>query len=241
MKNRIDNQIKKQLEERELPVSTDAWDRLSNMLDNEEEAVVKSRKFIWWPISAAASIVLIILFVQFFDFSSKNNPSVAIVEDVKSNNKQENVSTSSKDSIVLKQEELFEKELMISKVDSKKEDVATVVKEVGRNKNKGDDKKEIDQKNIDQRPIPQIERINDVIAEEKVVIEQKPELVVPTDKKDLNKNKPEVKNDTKRTSYVDPNLLLYAKVVPKKNMPKIMEQNTLTKPVLLDFNKLNND
>ncbi len=240
MKSRIDNQIKKQLEERELPVSKDAWDRLSNMLDNEEGAGVKSRKIIWWPISAAASIILIILFVQFFDFSSKNNPSVAIIEDVKNNKNQDNTSTYSNNSVVLKQEEPFRKEL-ISKVESKREDVATVVQEVGNKKNKGNDKIEIEQKNIDQRPIPQIERVNDVIAEEKVVIEQKPELVIPTEKKDLPKNKPEVKNDTKRTSYVDPNLLLYAKVVPKKNMPKIMEQNTLTKPVLLDFNKINND
>lgn len=60
MKSNLEHTIKKQLENREIPVSENAWDRLQEMMDAPEKSVKKNNKKLWFPLSIAASVILLI-------------------------------------------------------------------------------------------------------------------------------------------------------------------------------------
>src|SRR5690606_2688416 len=61
-KNSIENQIKSQLESREIPVSENAWERLGAMMeeDSSEQKSEKPTQKLWMPMSIAASVAVLI-------------------------------------------------------------------------------------------------------------------------------------------------------------------------------------
>ena len=69
---KIENQIKQQMENREIPVSENAWDKLSAMMENEDslpketksgKTKMRSINFKWMYAVAASVVILISIFV----------------------------------------------------------------------------------------------------------------------------------------------------------------------------------
>ena len=79
MKSKFEHIVKNQLEDRELPVSDNAWERLQEMMAQPEVSTSKTRKMkVWFPMSIAASVILFIgLYWGWNSFSTKESPSVA--------------------------------------------------------------------------------------------------------------------------------------------------------------------
>lgn len=82
MKTNLENTIKNQLEQRELSVSENAWERLAQMMDEEnqpkEEKSLKVKKMnrnLWISLAIAASLALIVGFVWNFNQPSTHQLS----------------------------------------------------------------------------------------------------------------------------------------------------------------------
>lgn len=82
MKTNLENTIKNQLEKRELSVSENAWERLAQMMDEEnqpkEEKSLKVKKMnrnLWISLAIAASLALIVGFVWNFNQPSTHQLS----------------------------------------------------------------------------------------------------------------------------------------------------------------------
>lgn len=79
MKSKFEHIVKNQLEDRELPVSDNAWERLQEMMAQPEVSTSKTRKMkVWFPMSIAASVILFIgLYWGWNSFSTNETPAVA--------------------------------------------------------------------------------------------------------------------------------------------------------------------
>jgi len=66
--NKFEKHIKKQLQEREIQPSTNAWERISERLEPSSEA--KGKKFLWYAV-AASFIGILTVSVLFFQFDDK--------------------------------------------------------------------------------------------------------------------------------------------------------------------------
>lgn len=82
MKTNLENTIKNQLEKRELSASENAWERLAQMMDEEnqpkEEKSLKVKKMnrnLWISLTIAASLAMIVGFVWNFNQSSTHQLS----------------------------------------------------------------------------------------------------------------------------------------------------------------------
>ena len=76
---KFEENIKNKLEERTLSPSTEAWSKLSDRLDAEEN---KSKKSVFWWLSIAAGLlVMVAVSVQFFNNEDSNQIAPIVVED----------------------------------------------------------------------------------------------------------------------------------------------------------------
>ncbi len=77
--NKFEKHIKKELQEREIQPSANAWKTLSERLD-EVAPQSKKRNYFWYGIAASFIGLLILSVVYFNSRSSVNNPGVKIVD-----------------------------------------------------------------------------------------------------------------------------------------------------------------
>ncbi|WP_179316176.1 hypothetical protein [Winogradskyella undariae] len=76
---KFEENIKSKLEERTLSPSAEAWSKLSDRLDAEEN---KSKKSVFWWLSIAAGLlVMVAVSVQFFNNEDSNHIAPIVVED----------------------------------------------------------------------------------------------------------------------------------------------------------------
>lgn len=87
MKSNLEHNIKTQLENREIPVSENAWDRLQQMMDEPEIASPQKTNKRWIPLSIAASMLLLIGI--FWTMSAKVEPNFKENQIVKSTESEE--------------------------------------------------------------------------------------------------------------------------------------------------------
>jgi hypothetical protein len=215
MKSNVEHTIKNLLNEREIPVSENAWDRLQEMMEEpqEKKVVTKSRRFkIWMPLSIAASVILF-LGVFFGWDSEQKKPLVSQTQTQLFENKIQEVESiaqipTSKEIYADSSLETGISEEKISNTNSEKkaESFAKVEKEV------------VEPKVISIQEIQEEIKIPDVLKE------TPKELLVQ------EVTQPEVK---KKTNFVDPEMLLYS----IENNEAVKQSNSTSRLVLYDFNK----
>ncbi|QXP77736.1 MULTISPECIES: hypothetical protein [Winogradskyella] len=76
---KFEENIKSKLEERTLSPSAEAWSKLSDRLDAEENKFKKS--VFWWLSIAAGLLVMVAVSVQFFNNEDSNHIAPIVVED----------------------------------------------------------------------------------------------------------------------------------------------------------------
>ena len=224
-KNTIENQIKSQLENREIPVSENAWDRLEAMM--EEDLIVKkdskpSRK-LWLPISIAASVAALIgLYFGWNELNSdvsKEQNTVSIEKEriEKANEPNELESNVLETNSNVEFVENSNSEKTIEKIPSKPESQSEPKTEwVNLEKLNAKPKFEMEETLFQ----PEIEKID---APEKEM-KQETVLALHTDSVSSPKSKP---------NYVDPEMLLYS----IENNQAVQEKNKGSRMVIIDFNK----
>jgi hypothetical protein len=78
--NKFEKHIKKQLEEREIQPSVNAWESLSEKLDAVGAPQLKRKGYFWYGIAASVIGLLIISVLYFNTSNSKNTSEVQIVD-----------------------------------------------------------------------------------------------------------------------------------------------------------------
>lgn len=226
MKN-IENQIRQQLENREIPVSENSWEKLSAMMDEVPETSGRTRAYGnvqmkgWWMFSAAASVAILISFFALNPFEKKEIPEATVVSSHK-NLQQKPV----------QENETFPDEISteIADTGADMESVKPENKKVKTKLNSNQkeriivqDKMEIAENQVEEPRIPISPEIRMNIPEPQPVQEMTSNKVQET------KPKPEKKNG----KYVDADMLLYS----VENNKAISESKDNTKLVIIDFNK----
>lgn len=216
MKTNFEKNIKEQLKDRELPVSENAWEKLSEMMDKDlvsqkgmGESSFSKRK-LWIPVSIAASVLLVfgLIFMNQKneeDFQPINPVEIAVEKPVEFKELPVEI-----EDIQFKIEEKEFQNSNSSTSIAKK----TIVPE-----------KVIENHNSIENQIPQKEEIK---IEQKVnpeVIESNIELV----NNSSTKEKPDVK-----ANYVDPEMLLYS----IEHNQAVKQSNSDSRMVIIDFNKV---
>jgi len=238
---KIENQIKQQIENREIPVSENAWDKLSAMMENEdsllnetksEKTKTRSINFKWMYAIAASVVILISIFVvnpfeksemeeTRFDKLSVTTPQSQVEtqnekpNSVKPNSEQENEINSEEiqSEIVEVNPEIIssEKNKIHSKLNSTKKEDFIID-----NKTKVAHNQE---ENIEISP-PKL----DLILPKVEVPQEIASTEIPEEKAAPEKTK---------SKYVDADMLLYS----IENNQNISESKNNSKLVIIDFNK----
>ncbi|MGB3454627.1 MAG: hypothetical protein WBA59_12465 [Moheibacter sp.] len=181
MKTGLDKEIKKQLNEREIQPSADAWQKLEGILDEQTGTKKSGRKIFLILISAAASVLLIVGLLLF----------------VKSENETPNV-----ESNFVQTEEPLKEEIQSDQTETiETEEPVLVNSNPEINNQKVPKEKTI---KIQKPEIPQevaIEKIEEPKLEKPIVEEVKPMIAQQNDS---------VQKPKKKTDYTDPNMLLYS-------------------------------
>ena len=220
-KHNIENQIKSQLESREVPVSENAWERLEAMLEENggKKSPKSTRKQRVW-VGLAASVAILIGIVMGWNALNTEIP-----------NDQNWVGTERK---------LPEIEMKQANIESNPIETKVQI-ELAENKNSESDKAI---SNSDNQPkseavLVKTEKVksNDLQVEtelefeEKIIkdepkLELKPEMVMALKTDSISKPK-------SKPNYVDPEMLLYS----IENNQAVQEKNKGSKLVIIDFNK----
>jgi nitrogen fixation-related uncharacterized protein len=215
MKSNVKHTIKNQLNEREITVSDNAWDRLQEMMDEPQKSAPKSRKLkVWKPLSIAASVVLLIgLFWGLDSQAEKDSPLVAS----QTKNKEILIKTQDSQNIarIPVQEDLYAEtsvstEQMLTKTETSK---VSNSKNTDTNSSIKMEKSEVfSQPEMNQPEITQIlpEPSTKLVHQEEVRLEEK-----------------------KKLNYVDPEMLLYS----VENNEAVKQSKSSSRLVLYDFNK----
>lgn len=181
MKTGLDKEIKKQLNEREIQPSADAWQKLKGMLDEQSSTKKSGRKIFLILISAAASVLLIVGLLLF----------------VKSENETPNI-----ESNFVQTEEPLKEEIQSDQTETIETEKPVLVNSNPEiNNQKVPKEKTI---KIQKPEIPQevaIEKIEEPKLEKPIVEEVKPMIAHQNDS---------VQKPKKKTDYTDPNMLLYS-------------------------------
>lgn len=216
MKSKFEHNFKKQLEDRELSVSDNAWDRLQEMMAEPEAKIVKTHKINFWlPFSIAASVVLI--FGWYFGWNSMaQNDSPTIANQVKTKEILEKVQEENKLSSIPVQEDLLadssvQPEIILTQKTEttqknliKKEEIKEVEIFPNSEPNKQNSIEQTLQNEISPEPTTQIAHQGETKIEEK-----------------------------KKANYVDPEMLLYS----IENNEAVKQSKSNSRLVLIDFNK----
>ena len=228
---KIENQIKQQIENREIPVSENAWDKLSEMMENEDslpketksgKTKVRSINFKWMYAVAASVVILISIFVvNPFGENEVEKPQIAI-ESVPN----ENIENSIPEKLASKNEMILEE---ISSEIVKNEIVESEKTKI--NSKSNSTKKE--EFNIENKTeIAQNQEENIEISEPKLdLILPKVEVPQEIASTEVPQEKPQI--EKKKSKYVDADMLLYS----IENNQSISESKKNSKLVIIDFNK----
>lgn len=100
--DKFEKHIKKQLNEREINPSDNAWDKISGQLQNPESP--KSKRFFWYSVAAAFIGILIVSSIYFNSKAERIDPKIQIAE-----TPNEPVVIPNTEAIVIKQDAVEEK------------------------------------------------------------------------------------------------------------------------------------
>ncbi len=227
---KIENQIREQLENREIPVSEDAWDKLSGMMQigsrslSGAETTKKLQLKKWWLYAAAASVVILISVFIINPFEKVEMREIQIVDSEKT----------------IRQNSIEEHEMIQDEVPA---EIATIVIEP-------EPIRPESQKNTKVEPEFNSEKIEKIINQSQTEIVRKPvEKTEGSPSPEIKLNLPEIKTpqqiasnevqeikpepEKKKSKYVDAGMLLYS----VENNQAISETSDNTKLVIIDFNK----
>lgn len=218
MKTNFEKTIKKQLKNRELEVSENAWERLTHMMDEEipnkrgmGESTFSKRK-LWIPVSIAASILL---FFTIYLMNGNQNSEIP-AENILVISEKENDKFDVKEAESLKVIEEKEVEAFVhSDKDSKNS-----TKKLENNSTKSIENKIL--------PIPSESEI--VFEKEVEFKENKIEIIEPKIELALQSDSVDKKE---KTNFVDPEMLLYS----IENNQSVKQNNADSRLVIIDFNK----
>lgn len=181
MKTGLEKEIKKQLNEREIQPSVDAWQKLEGMLDGQTGTKKPAGKLFLIPVSAAASVLLIFGLLLF----------------VKSENETPNA-----ESHFVRTEEPSKQEIQSGQTVTAKTEEPALVRSNPENKNQKISKDKIIK--VQSPEISQevaIEKVEEPKPEKPIAEEVKPMIAQQNDS---------VLNPKKKVNYTDPDMLLYS-------------------------------
>lgn len=210
MNNNLENNIKNQLENREIPVSENAWEKLSEMMDKKPvERKIKP----WFEMGFAASVAIILgLFFGVNYLNQKQeaqigNPTEIVIQ--KTNQPVEVISNE----IEIAQNE-SENAIQLNE--------NNYADHLNPTENLKTPKKEIWLGNSNENQVVE-EKIKEY-TEPKVELKEEPVMALNTDS---------ISKPAKKINYVDPEMLLYS----VENNQAVQQKNSGSRMVLIDFNK----
>lgn len=217
MNNNLENNIKKQLENREIPVSENAWDKLSEMIEvKPKERKIKS----FLPLGIAASVAVLMGIFLGMNYlnnerttETENSSKIVLVKPEIIENKE--VEKNVLDELTTVQNPEFTKKntSVNSEYSEKSNETPTIA--IAKS-----EPKEIQLENVQ---VYFEEKINerDELQQE---LREEPVMALNTDSISKPKSK---------TNYVDPEMLLYS----IENNQAVQEKNSGSRVVIIDFNK----
>ena len=217
MKTEFENNIKKQLEHRELEVSENAWDKLAQMMDEDSptqkgvgESKFSKRK-LWIPVSIAASILLFFTVYMVTNHPDSTVPS-NLSPDIVSENPKEKLEPNEIQPVELADGIETENEsLVLEKTPSHTHKIQVKAEE-----NKVQLKTKEATFALEEKP--------ETKENKPEIFEQKLELALQADS---------VAKPKEKKKYVDPEMLLYS----IENNQSVKQNNSESRLVIIDFNK----
>ena len=210
MNNNLENNIKNQLENREILVSENAWEKLRDMMD-EKPVERKIKPWFWIGVAASVSVIIGLFFgLNYLDPESEaqiGNPTQIVIQ--KTNQPVE---------VISNEIEIAQNEVEIE-IQPHEIQYANHLKQTEILKSS---KKEIWVDNSNENQV--VEEIIKEYTEPKVELKEEPVMALNTDS---------ISKPTNKTNYVDPEMLLYS----VENNQAVQQKNSGSRMVLIDFNK----
>lgn len=210
MNNNLENNIKNQLENREILVSENAWEKLRDMMD-EKPVERKIKPWFWMGIAASVVLVVGLFFgLNYLDPESEaqiGNPTQIVIQ--KTNQPVE---------VISNEIEIAQNEVEIE-IQPHEIQYANHLKQTEILKSS---KKEIWVDNSNENQV--VEEIIKEYTEPKVELKEEPVMALNTDS---------ISKPTNKTNYVDPEMLLYS----VENNQAVQQKNSGSRMVLINFNK----
>lgn len=210
MNNNLENNIKNQLENREIPVSENAWEKLSEMMD-EKPQERKIKPWFWIGVAASVAVIIGLFFgLNYLDPESEaqiGNPTQIVIQ--KTNQPVE---------VISNEIEIAQNEVEIE-IQPHEIQYANHLKQTEILKSS---KKEIWVDNSNENQV--VEEIIKEYTEPKVELKEEPVMALNTDS---------ISKPTNKTNYVDPEMLLYS----VENNQAVQQKNSGSRMVLINFNK----
>jgi hypothetical protein len=216
--NKLETQIKEQLNAREIQPSEMAWDRLDAMLSVAEEKKTRRFSFLSFQSIGIAASVLVLVSLGLFFFNQKEtvvNPenNVVVNEEVKQNNSKENTTTIGNTGIDNNGLKGFDEQVK-QRANQQKEENKTIIAQSSKSFNQNNQKttvnplinqeKEIQFQNqevIAQKELPQVDTRNTIVISKSTSVNVD-DLLASTSKK--SESKPKIKiNANSLLSQVD--------------------------------------
>ena len=224
MKNKIENTIKEQLDQREITVSENAWEKLAQMMEEDSVSapVVETKpqsntRKLWIPIAIAASFVLLFgLFWKDFYPTSVSENYVQPIEQIVSKEKDVQIIQKANQNPVTEIAANDKDYYVDNSVASLPKNSSTPAKNLP----------QVEKESfIESNTTVELIKENSTLKEE-IKIEMEPQSELALQKETV----PETK---KKTNYVDPDMLLYS----IENNEAVKQTNSTSRIVLVDFNK----
>ncbi|NLN34201.1 MAG: hypothetical protein GX159_11490 [Flavobacteriaceae bacterium] len=210
MNNNLENNIKNQLENREILVSENAWEKLRDMMD-EKPVERKIKPWFWIGVAASVAVIIGLFFgLNYLDPESEaqiGNPTQIVIQ--KTNQPVE---------VISNEIEIAQNEVEIE-IQPHEIQYANHLKQTEILKSS---KKEIWVDNSNENRV--VEEIIKEYTEPKVELKEEPVMALNTDS---------ISKPTNKTNYVDPEMLLYS----VENNQAVQQKNSGSRMVLIDFNK----
>lgn len=210
MNNNLENNIKNQLENREISVSENAWEKLRDMMD-EKPQERKIKPWFWMGIAASVAVIIGLFFgLNYLDPESEaqiGNPTQIVIQ--KTNQPVE---------VISNEIEIAQNEVEIE-IQPHEIQYANHLKQTEILKSS---KKEIWVDNSNENQV--VEEIIKEYTEPKVELKEEPVMALNTDS---------ISKPTNKTNYVDPEMLLYS----VENNQAVQQKNSGSRMVLINFNK----
>ena len=210
MNNNLENNIKNQLENREILVSENAWEKLRDMMD-EKPVERKIKPWFWIGVAASVAVIIGLFFgLNYLNPESEaqiGNPTQIVIQ--KTNQPVE---------VISNEIEIAQHEVEIE-IQPHEIQYANHLKQTEILKSS---KKEIWVDNSNENQV--VEEIIKEYTEPKVELKEEPVMALNTDS---------ISKPTNKTNYVDSEMLLYS----VENNQAVQQKNSGSRMVLIDFNK----